>query len=310
MKNKVFVAGLLMMFFSVSMFAQQKTAKISFVKDIYQFGTIKEEAGVVVCTYEFTNIGGEPLKITGVTGDYSLVPIEWPKKAVAPGDKGVIKAKLNPQRNSGRFNKKLTVKSNSVQPVTILRATGNIIPKPKSIADIYRQQMSNGKLRLKKNFFSMGKIKNTQIKTDSTEIINNGTEPLKIGFKNLPTYITAKAVPAELKPEQKGMLYVTYDASKNLDANGKQYWGAQNRRINVVLNDNVQERNNYLTVRCTIEEDFSNWTEKQLADAPSVKFDLTEYKFDTIQQGKVVKYDYKFTNIGKTDLEIRKVKGS
>lgn len=310
MKNKVFIIGLLMMFFSISTFAQQKTAKISFVKDIYQFGTIKAEAGAVECTFEFTNIGGEPLTIVSVVGDYGLLPLDWPKEAIAPGGKGVIKAKLDPQRNSGRFNKKITVTSNSEQPKTILRATGNIIPKPKSIADQYRQQMGNGKLRLKKNFFSMGKIKNTQIKTDSTEVINNGTELLTIGFKNLPKYVTAKSVPAELKPQQKGMIYITYDASKNVDAQGKQIWGAQNRRINVVLNNNEQERNNYITVRCTIEEDFSTWTEKQLANAPSIKFDIIDYKFDSIKQGETVKYDYKFTNVGKTDLEIRKVKGS
>jgi len=122
--------------------------------------------------------------------------------------------------------------------------------------------------------------------------------------------MTVKAVPSVLKPKQKGKIYITYDASKVVDGNGKQIWGAQNRRINVIINDKLDGRANYLTVRATIEEDFSTWTPEQLAAAPSIKFDLVEYDFGTVKQGEVVKYDFKFTNTGKNDLEIRKVKGS
>ena len=307
MKNNLIVMGLFMLF-SLNIFAQQKQAKISFVKEVYQLGTIKEIDGVVECTFEFTNIGAEDLTITNVKPDYGLTAYEWPKAAIKPGEKGVIKSKYNPQRTSGRFNKKMTVTSNS--GTNILRVTGNVIPKPKSIADQYRQQMDNGKLRLKKNFFSLNKVKNTQVKKDSTDIINNSEEDLKIAFKNVPAYMTVKAIPSVLKPKQKGKIYITYDASKVVDGNGKQIWGAQNRRINVIINDKVDGRANYMTVRATIEEDFSTWTPEQLAAAPSIKFDLVEYDFGTVKQGEVVKYEFKFTNTGKNDLEIRKVKGS
>lgn len=307
MRNNVIVLGLFMLF-SMNIFAQQKAAKISFVKEVYQLGTIKEVDGAVVCDFEFTNIGAEDLIITNVKPDYGLVAYEWPKTAVKPGEKGIIKAKYNPQRMSGRFNKKMTVSSNS--GTNILRVTGNVIPKPKSIADQYRQQMDNGNLRLKKNFFSLNKVKNTQVKSDSTDIINNGTEDIKISFKNVPAYMTVKAVPEVLKPQQKGKVYIIYDASKVLDGNGKQIWGAQNKRINVLINDKVDGRANYMTIRATIEEDFSTWTPEQLAAAPSIKFDIIEYDFGKINQGETVKYDFKFTNVGKSDLEIRKVKGS
>jgi len=307
MKNNLFVMGLFMLF-SLNIFAQQKQAKISFVKEVYQLGTIKEVDGAVEITFEFTNIGAEDLTITNVKPDYGIVAYDWPKTAIKPGEKSAIKAKYNPQRTSGRFNKKLTVTSNS--GTNILRVTGNVIPKPKSIADQYRQQMDNGKLRLKKNFFSLNKVKNTQVKKDSTDIINNSDEDLKISFKNVPAYMTVEAVPSVLKPKEKGKIYITYDASKVVDGNGKQIWGAQNRRINVIINDKVDGRANYMTVRATIEEDFSTWTPEQLAAAPSIKFDVMEYDFGTVKQGEVVKYDFKFTNTGKNDLEIRKVKGS
>ena len=95
--------------FGVNGFSQQKKAKISFVKESYQLGTIKEINGAVECTFEFTNIGGEALKISKVKGDYGLTITQWPKEDIVPGGKGTIKAKYNPQRASGRINKKITV---------------------------------------------------------------------------------------------------------------------------------------------------------------------------------------------------------
>jgi len=307
MKNNVIIMGLFMLF-SLNIIAQQKQAKISFVKEVYQLGTIKEVDGTIECLFEFTNIGAEDLLITSVKPDYGLTAYEWPKTAIKPGEKGVIKSRYNPQRTSGRINKRLTVTSNS--GINYLRVTGNVIPKPQSIADKYRQQMDNGRLRLKKNFFALNKLKNTQVKSDSTDIINNSVDDLKIAFKNVPAYITIKAVPQVLKPKQKGKIYITYDASKVVDGNGKQLWGAQNRRINVIINDKVDGRANYITIRATIEEDFSNWTPEQLAAAPIIKFDTTVYKFGTVKQGEVVKHEFTFKNEGKNDLIIRKVKGS
>jgi hypothetical protein len=310
MKKNLFMLGIFIVLLSINGFSQQKNAKISFTKAVYQMGTVKEVDGVVECTFEFTNIGGDNLTITNVKGDYGLVPTIWPKEAIVPGGKGVIKAKFNPQRTSGRINKKLTVTSNSEQGRNILSVTGNVIPKPQSVADQYRQQMSNGQFRLKKNFFSLGNVMNSKIKKDSTAVINNSESDLKISFKNVPKFVTVAAVPEVLKPKEKGKIYVTYDASKNVDGNGAQQWGSQNTRVNVVINDKVDGRANYLTIRANIEEDFSSWTSEQLAAAPSISFDLVEYNFGTINQGEVVKYEFKFKNTGKNDLEIRKVKGS
>ena len=311
MKEKKLFFGVLFIIFSFFVSnAQEKNAKISFAKDVYSFRTINAADGPAICTFEFTNVGGSDLIIKNVAGDYGLTPFEWPKKAVKPGEKGLIKARLNPDRIAGRFTKRLTITTNSNPPKIYLRITGNVIPKPESITDRYNQQMGNGQLRLKKNFFSMGKVYNTKPKTDSTEIINNSEKDIKISFFNVPKYITVKSVPEVLQPKQKGYIYITYDASKNVDANGKQIWGAQNRRINVALNGNNKDRSNYLTVRANIEEDFSSWTPEQLANAPIIHFDTLEHNFGTVQQGEIIKHNFVFKNMGNTPLIIRKVKGS
>lgn len=43
---------------------------------------------------------------------------------------------------------------------------------------------------------------------------------------------------------------------------------------------------------------------------PQIKFETTTFNYDTIPQGKVVEYEFKFKNIGEQPLSIKDVKGS
>ena len=142
-------------------------------------------------------------------------------------------------------------------------------------------------------------IKNTEVRTDSLNIINTGTAPITIGFEKVPEHLTLKAVPATLKPNQKGHIVATYDAAKKND------WGFVIDRIYITINGQ-RITNNRLSVSATIKEDFSKMTEKEKKNAPHVAFDTLTFNFGTINQGDVVSHNFKFKNTGKSDLLIRK----
>lgn len=297
--------------FSLSSYGQQKKPTISFDKDVFQFGKVKEEAGNVKFEYIFTNIGAEPLTINSVNGEYGIKLTSWTKVPVKAGGKGYIKGFFNPNRNTGKINKKITVKTNATNPVNMLKVMGTVIPKPKTIADEYRRTFGSTGLRLNKTYLSLGNITNKQIKTQTIDIVNTSISKMKITFRGVPKYATVTVEPQELKPEQKGVITIIYNAEKNIKADGKQNWGAQNARFYTVINDDVKSSSkNTITVRSTIKEDFSNLSEKELAQAPKIKFEMPTYNFGEVKQGEVVKYEYKFTNLGENDLEIRRVKGS
>ncbi len=187
----------------------------------------------------------------------------------------------------------------------------NAKPEQNDITKQYRYQMQNGKIRLKKTYFSLGKVANTQTKYDTTEIINTGDKDIELSFSKTPKFLEIKAEPKKLKPQQKGKIIIKYNAGLNKDGKGKQRWGYQNQRVNLIVNGDVQaSRRNYLTVRANIFEDFSHLTEKELANAPSIEFQEIEYNFGKIKQVDVVKHDFVFKNTGKNPLEIRRVKGS
>ncbi len=307
MKSIIVFSIVISLFCSGNVVSQQKMASISFDKELHDFKTIKEDDGPVTCIFNVTNTGSQPLIIKNVKPSCGCTSPDWTKTPIAPGKAGYIKATYNPRNRPGKFHKTLTVLSNSETPTKVLIIQGKVIPKPKEIRDMFPQQM--GDLRLKTNHVAFVKIKNTETKTDSILVLNDGLEDIKLSFDKVPGHIKIYAKPEVIKPKQKGLIVVSYDARLKKNAKGQQDWGFLIDRLNVIVNNNNDPRNR-LSVSATIEEDFSYLSKEDLAKAPSIKFENTVFEYGTITEGESVSYEFKFKNEGKMPLELRKIKAS
>ena len=301
MKTKwiAIVSVLLLMAFVAE--AQTKTAKISFEKNEHDFGKINEEKGPVTYEFKFTNTGGSPIIVSNVKASCGCTATDYTKDPVLPGKTGFVKATYDPKNRPGPFNKSVTVTSNAENATVVLIIKGDVSPKPRTIEDDYPQLM--GDIRMKSNHLAFTKVYNTQIKTDSLEIVNVGTEPVTITFDKVPAHITVKAEPATLKPNQKGRIVATYNATMVSD------WGFIMDRVNVLFNGSFDNRN-LLSISATIEEDFSNLTPEQKANAAKIEFETTNIELGEMGANEKKEMEFKFTNTGKSPLIIRKVKAA
>ena len=300
---KRIIYTLIALSFVISTVAQQKNASISFNKDVHNFGTFKEEAGIQKYIFNFTNTGSIPLILTNVKASCGCTTPIWTKTPIAPGQKGEISVAFNPKNRPGKFNKTISVTSNSSIPTKVLRITGVVSPREKTLTDLYPQKMGN--LRLKSNHLAFTKINNTQSKTDSLEIVNISDSTMTIVFNNVPAHLKLKTIPSKLKPKQKGYIVGTYTASLNKKG-GKQDWGFIIDRVVFEINGKSKHK---ISVSATIQEDFSHYG-KKLDKAPNIEFENTTFNFGTIEQGEKISKEFIFTNTGKTDLIIRKIKAS
>ena len=138
MKKVVF--SLLFMFVAVAMNAVnaqvESGAKIDFVKETHDYGTIKYGADGS-CTFEFKNIGNAPLIISNAKGSCGCTVPSWPKEPIAPGAKGSIKVQYDTKR-PGPINKSVTITSNAVNggEGTVIRIKGNVLPAPEGSAPV------------------------------------------------------------------------------------------------------------------------------------------------------------------------------
>ncbi len=292
----------LILIFTSGLLAQTIEPNMTFEKERHNFGKIKEDGGKVSFKFVFTNMGSDPILINDVKTSCGCTTPNWSRKPILPGSKSEIEVIYNPDHRPGAFNKTITIKSNAKNSPVTLHITGEVSPKKKDIADDYRYTL--GQLRMKKRNINFRDIFNTEIRKDYIDIINTGTESVTIGFneqRRMPAHIKMECKPSTLKPNQKAVISIVYDAGKKKD------WGYVYDRIYVNLNGKTEHKNT-INISATIIEKFS----QEMIDNPPVFTMINDmtHDFGTIKQGDVTEHVFKFKNTGKHDLIIRKTKAS
>lgn len=93
----------------------QQGPVFKFAEETHDFGTIKRgpPAGH---TFEFTNVGTEPIIVMNVTPSCGCTNVDWSKNPVLPGQKGYIHLDLKTEEQHGVFHKEVYIQSNAKTP--------------------------------------------------------------------------------------------------------------------------------------------------------------------------------------------------
>ena len=285
-------------------FSQTSTA-LSWEKTSHNYGKIKEEEGPKAVDFKFKNTGSTPISLTNVETTCGCTSVNYTKETIEPGANGQVSVTYDPTRRPGLINRTVTVNTNTGEK-TVLRVEGEVIPREKTILDLYPREFGN--FRLKTSNAYIARILNTEKQTETIEVINAGSENLDISFENVPEHINVSINPKQLKglkqgenAGEKGIITIVYDASKRKD------WGQLNDRFNVIINGEKHSQHQ-ISITATIIEDFSHLSDEDIEKAPKIEFKEIFYDFGTVKQGEKVSHNYEFTNIGQSDLIIRKLK--
>jgi hypothetical protein len=111
----------------------QNVTEITFEKNIYDFGTIKE-GDLVNYKFKFTNTGKNPLLITSSSASCGCTVPNWPKEPIAPGKSGEIDVTFNSEGKPNHAEKNVTVVANTTPTSTMLLIKGEVTPKAGSVA--------------------------------------------------------------------------------------------------------------------------------------------------------------------------------
>ena len=287
-----------MLLFLVAGLAAQP--KLNFASTRHDYGTIKEGDGKKEAVFSFTNTGDSVLVITRVQPACGCTASDYTKSPVPPGGKGFVTAVFDPRGYNSRFAKSISVYSNAKPAVTVLIIEGQVVPREKSVEELYT--FAVGPVRFESNHLAFTTTKKTEKKIRVMPLINTSKEPATIEFEGLPAHLSLKVSPATIKPGEKGLIEGTYDAKLNPDA-----WGNVNDLVRLKVNGQSVP-NIYLYVSANLVEDFSELTSQQLANAPVLKLDSNTVNFGKIKQNATADVEFLFTNQGKSDLVIRHVK--
>lgn len=275
---------------------------IEFTHTTHDFGSVKEEDGPITHEFKFLNKGTTPVVISNVQASCGCTTPAWSKDPVMPGATGFIQAQYDPRNRPGIINKSLTVTANTEPSNTILFIKGNVIPKPKTIADEFPDTIGN--LRIKSRYMDMGDLTTKDIVVKEFQIYNDASGTLTLSNpKSLPKHIKLNITPTVLQPKEKGTIKVTYDPK------GKNDFGWVNDIILIPSNDKKHPLKD-LNIVASIKEYFPPMTATELAEAPQISIDRMLHNFDTLTAGKVVSTEFLITNNGQQELVLKKVKAS
>lgn len=285
-----------------SLFAQENKSTIFFRNKACDLGEIFEDKGILNAVFMFSNSGNTPLIIQRVVSSCDCAVVDWPKEPILPGARSDIKVAFNPKGRVGKFEKLITVYSNADQPTVVLTLSGVVKEKQKELFDIYNRVV--GDFRFKNTLASFNRMYNDEERVDTVLYIYTGKESAKIGARlnNLP-YLKVKFVPEIIKPNEKGLILVYFDAKAKND------WGFVAERFSLTQNDK-DIVGSMITVTASIEENFSALNEVQRANAPKIDMAIQNFEFGEVVEGDLIEKDFEFTNVGKSDLIIRKIKAS
>ena len=146
-------------------------------------------------------------------------------------------------------------------------------------------------------------VTNREKKLRQLKIVNVSDKPVTLSMKRVPKYIDVTFKPKTLKPGEKGTISATFHGEKTTDLD------YMRGRMSLVINGNENPRHRIATT-AIVKQDFSHLTAEERANAPHIKFEDTKFDFGTITEGAKVTHEFKFTNTGKSNLIIKKVRAS
>jgi hypothetical protein len=299
MKSRVLLFSLLLLGFTVR--AQVAVTKMQLAEKEHDFGTFKEEAGRQTYDFVISNTGTQPLIIQNVVASCGCTTPDWTKQPIPAGGKGKVTAIYDPKDRPGAFNKTLTVYTNTQPETSVLTIKGEVTPHEKTIEELYTFQV--GAVRFETQQLAFTNVKKNEKKIRVMQIINTSAAPVKVEFEGLPAHLTLKVTPETLKPNEKGLVEGTYDATKNAA------WGNVQDMVKVKLNGVAQENMVYY-VSANLVEDFSAMTKADVDNAPVFKVASATIDLGKIKGSTQNEVEFKFTNAGKKDLIIRNVKST
>lgn len=101
-------------------------AEITFNALEHDFGKISE-GEKVGCVFSFENTGSSDLIIASATTSCGCTVPEFDNKPIPPGEKGTLEVVFDSSGRSGMQTKTITVRSNAVKQVMILKISAEVI---------------------------------------------------------------------------------------------------------------------------------------------------------------------------------------
>ncbi|MBN3519384.1 DUF1573 domain-containing protein [Algoriphagus lutimaris] len=264
-------------------------------------GTIFEEHGKQIAEYEFTHTQDSLFFIEDVWTDCGCTTVDFTKDTLEVGEAGNLQVSFDPSSAAGYFNRMIIVKGNLQNTQDTLYLEGTSIPYPEDPDKIYPNKIDGIGFRLPK--LNMGEVFNNVPKVKMLEIYNFGDETLyadSLKF-NTPEYIHLLQVQEYIRPQERGLIQVSYDgALKGELGYVEDQFAVSWDSLSVIP----------VSVIAEVFEYFPPFSKEELNLVPQLVLGTKEIDLKNISANTIQNRSVTISNKGQRELEIRKIQGN
>ena len=272
--------------------------KLVFDPASWDFGTILENDGRVSHTFTGVNRGDSPLVILDVVTTCGCTAPRFSKEPILPGGKTQITVTYDPTNRPGSFSRDLWVYSSDKQKVATLSIEGSVVPRQKSVEELYPVDAGNG-LRLASTLSAFTYIYPGRQVQATIGYANTSPHPIRLELRpDIASGLLQTGYPRQIAPHERGEINLSYLIPQN-----KPRYGTVRDALEVRVNG---RSNGTVVVTHGIGVDAR--PDDALRKAPKADFSENILKFGPIKhKGPVRKLHLTLSNTGDAALIVRAV---
>ncbi len=241
----------------------------------------------ITAVFEFKTKGR--VRIESVRPDCSCTLLEYPKGQLS--DRFQVKMTYD-AKQLGHFDKQAAVFTNANAKPIYIRMQGQVLENYIDLSAHYPVAM--GDLRLDKSDLEFDDVNKGDQLMQELNIYNNGTQVYHPNLMHLPSYLSAKMVPEQLRPGETGKMTVTLNSSRLRD------FGLTQTAVYLAGNPGDKVRSDHeIGVSAVLLPSFSGYV--QNPPAIQLSMEKVDIRFDGKSKKKEV---IMVSNTGKTELRI------
>lgn len=281
----------------------EPTPKLVWKVNRIDLGTLLEEQGKQSVVFEFTLSQGSSFFIQEVAPDCGCTTVAFSKDTLQIGQSGKIQVDFDPSSAAGFFSKLVVVRGGQGQVQDSLYIEGIALPYPANLDRNYPVKL--GFLGLRMKTINMGEVFDNEPKVKYLEFFNYSAASLeKKNFNSKsPSYIQIEQVQGLVRSKERGLLKITYDASLRPEL------GSVSDKLAISW-DKDPSAALAIDVLADLFDFFEPITKDQLDEVPQLYMEEKIVNLGKISANAVVRKSVRLTNLGKKELEIRKVQGN
>ena len=286
---------------SASLFAQTgHTNALEFESVVHNFGKIAVDAGPQKCNFKYKNVSDKPVVINNVISSCGCSVAEWQKAPIMPGANGVIEVTYLNDQGPYPFDKTFTVYVSSSEKPIMLRITGIVFEKGKSLEELFPAKY--GPLAMKTYIQNGGQIEQGLQRSESENIINLSDKKVRISFANVTPGLKISVKPATLEPEESAIISYT------IDTKAATHWGKTRYSASILCNG-AEQKQKFIT-ETVIVTPYTSLSKEEIDNGPKVTLLKSSVEFPRTKVGEKITAQYTLKNTGKEKLKIYKIETS